>query len=155
VRDDVLEEVATVLMDKITREWEDPGRYREEWLESLRRALEDDDAWKICRSLEDDGWDVDEDLMDIMRGAWIVVADALNAALEAWVIDAQVTLALPVGTDVEVDVPRHGRLCGTVVSLDPTRGTYTVRFPSLGHVESGPGTRGRVFPAEMLTGGIV
>jgi hypothetical protein len=153
-RGDVLPGVAETLADRIAAGWEDPGRFREEWVASLLRALEDgDDTWSLCRALVGDGWDVDDDLMGIMGEAWRLVDRALLAAEAEWVEDAQVTLALPVGTHVEVDLPRHGRSSGEIVGRDPVRATYTVAFPSLGHVGAVRLAR-RVLPAESLPGGV-
>ena len=157
-RADVLPAAVEALVDRIAADWAEPGFYRDEWVASLVGVLADSggrgDGWSLCRDLERDGWDVDSQLVEIMDDAEYFVADALAAAEALWVEDAAVTLALPLGTPVTVKLPRHGAVSGRVVGLDPRRATYTVCVPSLGHTESGPGTRGRVLPAEAVPGGI-
>lgn len=158
-RADVLPAAVERLVDRISAEWGAPDpRDREEWVASLLRVLSDAlpgaDGWSLCRDMERDGWDVDSFLVDVMDSASGVVDDVLRAAEGAWVEDTAMTLPLAVGCPVTVDIPRRGTVEGFIAARDPRRGTYTVRVPSLGHVERGLGVLGAVLPAEAVPGGV-
>lgn len=91
------------------------------------------DAYRAARSLENDGWDVDEDLVDELRS--VTLWDAEKAAVRAWVASGGVVADLPAGTKV-----RHPSLDGHVGTIiDPewgnprAEGQYLVRCEALGH----------------------
>lgn len=114
------------------------------------------DGYEMCKELDRrHGWDCDRELVDIMDGAdWNV--DAVYRGREAeWVkangIEPRFKIGDHVKTPNALFPPTDKTHEGIVYEIDTVRGYYTVRVPSLGHVESGVGTLGSIWPYERIT----
>ena len=101
------------------------------------------DGYKIARELESHGWDVDDEIVDVMREASFVRNDVLDRAVKLWAADAQAEPQFEVGATVRFS-HRGQEVEGVVVKLDLQRAQYIVQCASLGHVASGVGVHGIV-----------
>jgi len=111
--------------------------------DELRKTMETcRDGYHMAKHLEDRyGWDPDSELVDILEGANF--HGAVNNAVVAWLRDNGVKPAFEVGREVTVKL--NGRNSGDhqgIISDIREDGTYLVRVPSLGHVETGLGVHG-------------
>jgi hypothetical protein len=105
---------------------------------SLRRAFRwTDDAYKVARDLEGDGWDPDQDLVEALEtGVWKLFC-AEREATKAWVAAGGVAATLPIGTRVlHPSLKGHvGEILPSGEKFDPRlEGRYHVFCAPLGHV---------------------
>lgn len=120
---------------------------------SLRRATETwfvDSAFRMARNLDNDGWDVNDDLTDVLSDAQAYGHMAHNAVVAEWVAKYDIRPPLPIGARVRCKVQRVEHV-GEVTAIDAKRATYTVLVEALGHVRDGNGTHGVVLPYEAVT----
>jgi hypothetical protein len=137
----------------------------EESKASLRRAFRfEEDAYKVARDLDRDGWDPDQELVDALEaGTWKLI-EATRAAVKAWVAAGGVKADLPAGTRV-----KHPSLKGHVGEIvdgeivdgqigdrfDPRlEGQYHVFCKELGHVRDADAERAKGNRSAMLVLGI-
>lgn len=116
--------------------------------EQVMKALKNDtDGYHRAKYLEDRfSWDSDSELVEVMESDDFYGAS--KTAIKAWIIDNAIAPEFEVGRQVSVKKARAAELfTGTIRSLTDD-GMYCVMVPSLGHVESGPGTHGLLFPWE-------
>lgn len=117
--------------------------------EQVVKALKSDtDGYHRAKYLEDRfSWDSDSELVEIMESDDIY--GATRNAIKAWIRDNAITPAFEIGKQVSVRADRRQSemLIGKIRSLTED-GMYCVMVPALGHVESGLGTHGLLFPWE-------
>lgn len=118
-------------------------------LDLLKRATKYrryDDGYKIARELDRDGWEPDEELVDILGGLSNYVRRAYRDGVKQWVTEFGVEAPLPIGTVVKHrDYPGE---TGIVAAVHADVAEYTIRYASHGHVEQGLGTHGFILFAE-------
>lgn len=109
------------------------------------------DGYRVAKSLEDAGWDVDTSLVATLDSLVFERTTAL-AELEAkWVKDSGAVIPFTLGQSVRItakDSPKsHGQV-GEVAKVYPKHARVLVRVPALGHVREGNGTHGLVLNVE-------
>lgn len=121
---------------------------------SLRRATElwfIDSAYRMARNLDTDGWDVDDDVTEILSDAHGYGRMAHDAVVTEWVAKYDIRPPFPIGARVKCKVQRVEHV-GEVTAIDAKRATYTVRVAALGHVAKGElGTHGFILNYEDVT----
>lgn len=105
----------------------------------------DADGFKIAKHLDDDGWDCDARLVEILDGALWKRSEAHDAAVAEWLKRNDIKPPLNLGARVTFkDDFKSKTIEGEITAIDEKRGTFTVFCQSLGHVRKGTGTHGRV-----------
>lgn len=100
------------------------------------------DGYNLARRLERAGWgDVDAALVDVLGYGAVCISRALREAVAVWVQREGITPTLEVGARVTSSRQREGGV-GIISRVDAAHAEYVVRFPLLGHVESGLGIHG-------------
>lgn len=100
------------------------------------------DRYKICRALDDSGWDVDEEVFLHLAAVPIALEGAQAAATAQWVEDEGLDPEYDLGDLVIVASPQ-GTHQGRVVDLNASQAFYLVHVDALGHVQADqPGVRG-------------
>lgn len=157
--DEIVAVVASRILPKIL-EWqdeepeedhEDEMARQEEILEELRNNIDDwHDGYQIARKLEDDGWDPDSELVDILDNLPFYQVKA--EAVRNWIAENNIKPKLTVGTQVKTLASSGSKRLveGEIVDVRLDAGQYTVMVPSLGHVRSGLGTHGNCINWEDL-----
>lgn len=132
----------------------EPDQNGELWDQLLtafaHRWLDDEDelADELAQVLNASPMDRDDlvDLIDSVIGETYAIE---NARQKEWVHENAIEPLLAEGAQVKL--PQSGKTYdGVVVKVNEMTGHYTVRVPSLGHVEKGVGTHGFVVPFETL-----
>jgi len=120
----------------------------EEMCEDVEEATSfETSGYKIARELESLGWDVDDEIVDVVREAPYLQTELWRAAVKKWVIDAQAEASFEVGETVKF--LHHGKeVEGQIVKIERETGEYVVRCSTLGHVEGGTGVRGSIVAYE-------
>ena len=120
----------------------------EEMCEDVEEATSfETSGYKIARELESLGWEVDDEIVDVVREAPYLQTELWRAEVKKWVVEAQAEPTFEVGATVKF--LRHGKECvGEIVKIERESGEYVVRCESLGHVSSGSGVRGSIVPYE-------
>jgi hypothetical protein len=105
-------------------------------------------GYEIAKDLENDHYYApDAELVEILDNAFIYISQAHNEACLKWLEENPIP-APEIGSKVTLrDNPQAG--VGTILSNSP-EGKSTVRFPALGHVETGAGTHGSILFWEEL-----
>ena len=110
--------------------------------DDLARAMEyRSDGYEVARALESRGYSPDEELVEILSGAWSHLIKAHDAALREWTEAYRVPAP---AIDAKVRAPKHpkaGDAVGIVIRNAP-EGVATVCFPTLGHKTPGEQLRG-------------
>ena len=101
------------------------------------------------KELESAGWTVDDDLLDVIESVECKIYRVHAEAQRAWVETNAILPQLKVGDPARVK-RRFQSYDGIIAAIRESEGTYTVRIPSEGHVETGVGTHGWVIPFEEL-----
>lgn len=116
--------------------------------EQLLNALESErDGYDLAKYLDDRfSWDCDSELVDILDGADFY--GAAKTAIKAWIRDNAIVPAFEVGRQVSVKMARQAEMLTGIIRSLTDDGMYCVMIPSEGHVESGLGTHGLLFPWE-------
>lgn len=99
----------------------------------LAKALAgwDLDGYKIAKDLDDDGWEPDAELVEILSDGWSWVSKAHDTAVSEWVRIHNPPL-LPEG--LPVAFKDGSRLVsGTIIRADHAHARYTINCPALGH----------------------
>ena len=115
---------------------------------SIARALRSgDDGYQLAREMDDDGWEVDEGTVGILRGASYHLRDHHRTAVRAWVAETNPVNPVPLGEMAALTggVFGEGRQ-GKVVKINADLATSTVSEAAKGHGENG----GWVMPWERL-----
>lgn len=120
----------------------------EEMCEDVEEATSfETSGYKIARELESLGWDVDDEIVDVVREAPYIQTEVWRYAVVKWVVDAQMEASFEVGAMVKF--LRHGKeVSGEIVKICRESAEYVVRCEALGHVEAGTGVRGSIVPYE-------
>lgn len=106
-----------------------------------------DDGYQIARQLDNKGWAVDSELVDILDNATHYRYQAHSDAVAKWVEDNQIRPTL--GLEDEVWFKLHGeKQTGVIIAIDAKHANYTVCCPSKGHKRKGNGTHGFILPYE-------
>lgn len=114
----------------------------EDGLDDLASALEDGvGAFGVARELDDAGWSISDDVMEILLDHDVALFDALPVAVKAWVKEHGVTCRFAVGAAVRGKVDGVERV-GEVTQVDAAEARYVVLVPALGHVRKGNGSHG-------------
>lgn len=115
---------------------------------NIGRALSESHAFERARELADQGFDINDDVMQtLLDGSFI--DEALDALISEWVVKANVRPLRKLGDKVAVD--RQGeRLDGEVTGIDEKSAKYKIHVPALGHVKAGLGTHGLVIEFEKI-----
>lgn len=120
VRRAAAEAILPEIIKWLGREWHEADR--ENYIEDLMEITHIWDGYEAARSLENrSGWDPDQELVEILGGAW--GSAALYPAIAAWVEANKITPKLAIG-DIVRARPRGG--VGPIVNIDLVNATYTV-----------------------------
>lgn len=116
--------------------------------EQVMKALKNDtDGYHRAKYLEDRfSWDSDSELVEVMESDDFY--GATRDAIKAWIKDNAIAPAFEVGRQVSVKKARQTEMLTGIIRRLTDDGMYCVMVPSLGHVESGPGPQGLLFPWE-------
>ncbi len=140
--------VARALYPEVHKWLQDPAESEEYLLEAIEDTLRSTFNWSgyaLTRELEGDGWDVDDDLVEIFSRAEMEKHWAHQALVKAWVEAYDVKPDLKVGDSVTVsglDPKTRMRrpVPGEITKIDLDLACYHVFIPSFGHKR--PGTKG-------------
>lgn len=95
------------------------------------------DGYEIARELEDVGWEVDAEFVDMVDVWW--VSDALRSATAAWVTEQGIRPSLKVGDRVLVTrgtIRSHPvEAVGAIIRIDEAQAQYIVNVPEHGQSE--------------------
>jgi len=142
--DQVQRAVAEKLAPKVMA-WDSNGEYDlEDLVPELQKALDDAlnyDAYKITRSLDDDGWEVDADLVDVFGAALSLALQERDRLTKLWVLAEGIVPTFKLGDRVQ-SRRRVNASTGEITNIDLELGRYLVFNPHAGHVRHGPGTHG-------------
>lgn len=112
-------------------------------LEQVADAIRyEDDGYRICRALDSDGWDVDEDWVRVCSDTRSFKLSVLQDMVQAWVKETGVKSALKVGDRVLFNDRGGKESSGLIKAIDEANGRYLIFSEALGHKETGYGTRG-------------
>ena len=144
---EVVTKAAKKLCEKLANEFEDFGVQYEEDEEGILQQVVDaimyeDDGYCICRRLDSDGWDVDEDWVRVCSDTRIFKLNVLRDMVQAWVKETGVKSALKVGDRVLFNDRGDKESSGLIKAIDEANGRYLIFSEALGHKETGYGTRG-------------
>jgi len=145
-------EVLVMVVDRLLPQVMQWGKFRvdeaPEIAEQVMKALKNGtDGYHRAKYLEDRfSWDSDSELVEVMESDDFY--GAARDAIKAWIRDNAIVPAFEAGRQVSVKVRRLSEMVtGTIRSLTED-GMYCIMVPALGHVESGLGTHGLLFPWE-------
>ena len=147
-------EVLIMVVNKLLPQVMQWGKFREDEAqgiaEQIMKALKDDtDGYQRVKFLERHfSWDGDSELVDIMECDDFY--GCTREAVMAWIKDNAVVPLFEVGRQVSVKIARQAEMLSGIIREISKDGTYCVGVPSLGHVESGNGTHGFVYPWEEV-----
>ena len=111
-------------------------------LVDLANALADgENAFGVARELDDAGWSISDDVMEILLDHDVALFDALPVAVKAWVAEHGVACRFAVGASVRGKV-QGTEYVGEVTQVDAEEARYVVLVPALGHVRKGNGSHG-------------
>lgn len=149
----VQEEAARQILPKV-RAWlgSDSDGTDEEIVEDLVNALDnarEPDGYRLARELEDEGYDVDAALVEVLDGMHL--QHARDTLVRAWVQKHDIKLTLTVGAKVKARLSWARTVEGEISALYPDTATYCVSVLKEGHVRSGLGTHGYIVPCEAVT----
>lgn len=135
------------LLEDLRKAFPDESFDEEDSIYSLSEAIRyDDDGYAICRNLENDGWDCDSQMVEIMDNASGYKYRHHKEQVREWVKQSNPAL-LPVGTAVTFE--RRGQSHQGVISkVNGDLAEYTVYVEAMGHVREGIGTHGCVLRSE-------
>lgn len=145
----VISRAATILADRLIRSrinvvvsWEadDPSTNHRRYREDLCAVLgsgESLDGYNLCRALEDDyGWSPSAALAEALDGG--AIFEAVDAAVEEWIITEGIQPGLAVGAAVTVTIRAHTGTTieskpyqGVIRKIDMESGSYHVHVPEL------------------------
>lgn len=124
------------------------GLSEDDALYSIVEAITwEDDGFRICRELENNGWDCDAEMVDIMDNAAAYKYRHHRELLAEWVKENSITPPLCVSARVRF-VHRGEQRVGTIRSINADAAEYTVFCEELGHVREGLGTHGTIVKYE-------
>jgi hypothetical protein len=110
------------------------------------------DGYEIAKDLERQGWEIDADLVSELHGGCL--DEAYDELVKKWISWHAIKPLLVVGAVVTVKPhlfdTNKVEAEGEITEFDMKRGTYTVYVPAWGHVKSGVGTLGNIYPWEDL-----
>lgn len=111
-------------------------------LVDLANALADgENAFGVARELDDAGWSISDDVMEILLDHDAALVEALPVAVKAWVAEHGVACRFAVGASVRGKV-QGTEYVGEVTQVDAEEARYVVLVPALGHVRKGNGSHG-------------
>ena len=114
-------------------------------------AFTDFDGYRIAKSLDQIGYEVDAGVVEIFDNAFSVAREENRKRIKQWVIDSGIHPTFEVGALVKAS--DMGKIVdGEIVRIDAAQAEYVVFCESLGHVRSGSGTRGIYVPFEKVVG---
>lgn len=116
--------------------------------EQVMKALRNDsDGYQRAKYLESRfSWNSDSELVEVMESDDFY--GATRDAVKAWIRDNGIKPVLGIGHQITVRIGRDDQdYVGFIRSLTED-GMYCVRIPAKGHVESGLGAQGMLFPWE-------
>jgi hypothetical protein len=119
-------------------------------VEQLVNAVErGSDGYRIARELDSDGWSPDSELVDILENSFGYVRHEVQTASIRWF---EATGWKPHANGLRVKSNQRGDSKGLIGTIKASHldGRYTVCFPELGHVETGPGSHGLILDHENL-----
>ena len=126
--------------------------------QSIRDGLDDYDldGYRFARALDDEGWDSDAALVEILEGAASHIHRAHDAAVKAWIAEhGWPGVRLPPGTRIRAKV--GGRMVEGEVSQPEygaerydQHGHYLLFCEREGHVRAGLGSHGFIVDAESV-----
>ena len=128
-------------------------------LEEIRLSLLDilnynKDGYEMAKDMEDQGYDSDSALVEIMDSANWVISAEYDKMVEKWMSENSVKPQLKLGDIVKIteknDRFKKDVYEGEIVSIDEKKGEYHVFIESLGHVRKGIGTHSRIFSFEWV-----
>ena len=107
------------------------------------------DGYRIAKSLDQSGYEVDAGVVEIFESAGSVAREENRKRVKQWVIDSGILPAFAVGDLVKA--ADCGKIVdGEIVRIDSEQAEYVVFCESLGHVRSGNGTHGLYVPFEKV-----
>jgi hypothetical protein len=129
--------------------------FDEEYVAKIKQELYSaveytDDAYSICRNLEYDYWEIDDELLDLMGNIIHKKYDALENIVKSWVKENNIRLKYFEGDEVTYQNTRTETEHGKIISRNHEEATYTIFSAHLGHVEYGTGTHGRIINQENI-----
>ncbi len=128
---------------------------RDECVANVAEVMDDKhlcDGYELARALESyHYWRPNSRIVEVLDGAWDYVRDADRIATRAWVNANGIKPTRKFGDRVAVrNTPLSPKMVeGFIQSIDEYEAKYTVRCPSLGHVESGKRKIGE-YPAHFV-----
>jgi len=119
-----------------------------EELVSIGRALSELSAFDQAKELAEQCFDMTDDLMQtLLDGSFM--HDAHAERVVQWVETAKLKPRRKIGDEVSF-THQGDKLKGEITDIQEDSANYTVCVPSLGHVKSGPGTRGLILAYEII-----
>lgn len=115
----------------------------EDAIHSVSEAIRyDDDGYDVCRNLDNDGWDCDAQMVEIMDNAGFYKSRYHDGLVAEWVKDNNIAPPFPLGTKVRFTRGMKGPLVGEIIRIDSEKAQYLVFCADQGHVREGIGTHG-------------
>ena len=95
------------------------------------RDLSNDNGYELCRTLETDlCYSPDDELVEIMGGAFQYVHSVLQKAVEKWVVDCWIKPKFNIGDKIEVSY--KGKMHeGEIVKIKESEANYLVYIPGI------------------------
>lgn len=133
----------------------EPNETVEEIQEDLMEIYDSfSDGFALAKKLDDKGWEVNTDLVNILDNAQSYIYTALNNAVQAWVEQYDIKPPFPIGHKVKITNNRKRitnkaefiaqEVSGEITKIWEKEAKYTIYCESLGHVRVGEGTHGIV-----------
>jgi len=128
---------------------EDPDR--DEVRKSLESAMDfEDDGYKIARQLDNDGWDVDAELVHILDNAFPNRIRIHRDFVAKWVEENGIKPTFEVGQTVAFK-ERNKSHTGEITRINEKQAEYTIYCAEMGHVREGTGSHGVILPFEAVS----
>lgn len=138
--EEVKRHTAKLMADEL-REYPDLAESGEELEDDLYEAITyaySTDGYKICRRLDDMGWDCDEELVDSLRKTHFHHITAVNEAWKKWVEENKLEPKYSIGDNVIFEM-RGKEEFGEVAKIYPDLLRYLIYCEHLGHIREGKG----------------
>jgi hypothetical protein len=128
---------------------------REDIVKDLSEMIDDcpyEDGYEMGKWLEDNKyWKVHMSILESLDLAGCYVSDAHLDAVKKWVIENGIKPERAVGDRVMIHEGwKRTPVEGFIATVHEETARYTVRCPSLGHVEKGEGTHGFIIDYEKV-----
>lgn len=109
-----------------------------------------DDGYYFAKRLDEKGWGCDSEMVEILNDVYSYICDAFKEIETQWFLDSGITLKYKIGDKVQATRNRKAYV-GEIISIFSDTGHYSVFIESEGHVRTGVGTNGAIFPLEDVT----